>query len=65
MHRPTGQLWFDAPVAAGREWWRALRTHKVLLMVTGPFTGVFDFRRAAQAGALGLLAVGTVSTIGP
>ncbi|MFJ9448312.1 hypothetical protein ACIRRH_41850 [Kitasatospora sp. NPDC101235] len=62
IHQPTGQPWYDAPLTAGREWWRALRTHEVLLLVTGPFTNVFDFRRAAEAGALALLTVDTVFT---
>ncbi|MFD5433491.1 hypothetical protein ACFWJ4_15230 [Kitasatospora sp. NPDC127067] len=57
VRRPDSGAWFEGQVTAGREWWRALRTYEVLLLVTGPFAGVFDFRPAAAAGNLALLAV--------
>ncbi|MFJ6623196.1 hypothetical protein ACIQOW_37220 [Kitasatospora sp. NPDC091335] len=62
--RPDGGVWFDGEVGAGREWWRAVRAYGVLLVVTGPFTGVFDFRSVAAAGQLALLAVRARSTAG-
>ncbi|MEV0193125.1 hypothetical protein AB0I39_31915 [Kitasatospora purpeofusca] len=62
---PDGRVWFDRPVTAGREWWRALRTHEVLLLVTGPFTGVLDLRPAAAAGRLFLLTTPVHTTHGP
>ncbi|MFE6866138.1 hypothetical protein ACFVFS_06245 [Kitasatospora sp. NPDC057692] len=65
VRRPAGQPWFDARVTAGREWWRALRAHGALLLVTGPFTDVFDLRPAAEAGALTLLTVDAAFTSGP
>ncbi|MEV7189799.1 hypothetical protein [Kitasatospora sp. NPDC093102] len=65
VRRPDGGAWFDGQVTAGREWWRALRAHEVLLLVTGPFTGVFDFRPAAAAGNLALLAVRARSATRP
>ncbi|MFE7526119.1 hypothetical protein ACFU7Y_10380 [Kitasatospora sp. NPDC057542] len=65
VRRPDGEAWFDGELAAGREWWRALRAHEVLLLVTGPFTSVFDFRPAAAAGNLTLLAVRARTTTNP
>ncbi|MBO1419514.1 hypothetical protein [Streptomyces sp. FH025] len=61
VRRPAGEPWFDGRITAGREWWRALRAYETLLVVTGPFTGVLDFRPAAAAGALALLTVRTVT----
>ncbi|MCX4755166.1 hypothetical protein [Kitasatospora purpeofusca] len=57
VRRPGGQPWYKGPVAAGRQWQRAIRTHRTLLLVTGPFTGVLDFRAAAATGELLLLTV--------
>ncbi|MFJ4674104.1 hypothetical protein [Kitasatospora purpeofusca] len=65
VHGPDGRVWFDRPVSAGREWWRALRTREVLLLVTGPFTGVLDFRPAAAAGRLFLLTTPVRTTHSP
>ncbi|MFE2107000.1 hypothetical protein ACFXAF_14170 [Kitasatospora sp. NPDC059463] len=62
VHRPSGETWLDTSIMAGREWWRALRSQEVLLLVTGPFTGVFDLRPAAEAGALAVLAVDAAFT---
>ena len=55
IHRPGGLTWFDGEIAATREWSRAIRAHRTLLLVTGPFTSVFDFQPAAAAGQLFLL----------
>ncbi|MFJ4675960.1 hypothetical protein [Kitasatospora sp. NPDC088783] len=41
VHRTGGAVWFEGEVAATREWRR-------LLLITGPFTSVFDFRPAAS-----------------
>ncbi|RAJ32818.1 hypothetical protein K353_05816 [Kitasatospora sp. SolWspMP-SS2h] len=57
LHRPGATVWFDGEVGADRHWRRRLRDHRTLLLVTGPFTGVFDFRPAAEAGRLFLLTV--------
>ncbi|MFB6889803.1 hypothetical protein ACFCX4_10870 [Kitasatospora sp. NPDC056327] len=57
VHRPGQQPWYDGEVAVGREWRRAVRVHRVLLLVTGPFSGVTDFGAAAGAGRLFLLTV--------
>ncbi|WP_033258912.1 MULTISPECIES: hypothetical protein [Kitasatospora] len=55
LHRPGGTAWFDGEIGADRHWRRRLRDHRTLLLITGPFTGVFDFRPAAEAGRLSLL----------
>ncbi|MBD0671658.1 hypothetical protein [Streptomyces sp. CBMA156] len=55
VRRPGGLVWFDGEVAATREWRQRVHGHGALLLVTGPFTGVFDFRSAAEAGRLFLL----------
>ncbi|WP_371523059.1 hypothetical protein [Kitasatospora sp. NBC_01300] len=57
MCRPGGHPWYEGPVAAGRQWQRAIRAHRTLLLVTGPFTGVLDFKAAAATGELLLLTV--------
>ncbi|MFJ5231451.1 hypothetical protein ACIQBJ_16320 [Kitasatospora sp. NPDC088391] len=57
VRRPAGELWFDGPVAADREWRRRVRDHGALLLITGPFTGPFDLRAAAEADSLRLLTV--------
>ncbi|MFD9061128.1 hypothetical protein ACFVZ3_06360 [Kitasatospora purpeofusca] len=55
IDRPGGQAWFDGEIAATREWSRSVRAHRLLLLVTGPFTSVLDFQTAAAAGLLLLL----------
>ncbi|MFK0192817.1 hypothetical protein [Kitasatospora sp. NPDC090308] len=50
--RTGGALWFEGEVAATREWRRRVRDRRRLLLVTGPFTSVFDFRPAAASGRL-------------
>ncbi|MGW2376555.1 hypothetical protein [Kitasatospora sp. NPDC001683] len=55
IRRPGGLTWFDGEIAATREWRRAVREHRTLLLITGPFTSVFDFQPAAAAGQLFLL----------
>ncbi|WP_043463470.1 hypothetical protein [Kitasatospora sp. MBT66] len=55
IHRPGGLTWFDGDIAATREWRRQVREHRTLLLITGPFTSVFDFRTTAAAGQLFLL----------
>ncbi|MEU9617325.1 hypothetical protein AB0D56_38335, partial [Streptomyces sp. NPDC048209] len=55
IHRPGGLTWFDGHIAATREWRRRVRDHRTLLLITGPFTDVFDFQPAAAAGQLFLL----------
>ncbi|MFK0191416.1 hypothetical protein [Kitasatospora sp. NPDC090308] len=57
VRRPCGTPWYDGPLAATREWTRAARTHRTLLIVTGHFTTAFDFPPAAAAGRLLTLAV--------
>ncbi|MFJ5231412.1 hypothetical protein ACIQBJ_16120 [Kitasatospora sp. NPDC088391] len=57
VRRPGGDTWFDGPVHATREWGRAVRTHRTLLLVTGGFANAFDFPAAAARGELLLLAV--------
>ncbi|RKE16815.1 hypothetical protein [Streptomyces sp. TLI_171] len=54
---PCGAAWYDGPLAAARQWTRAVRTHRTLLIVTGDFTSAFDFPTAATAGNLLLLAI--------
>ncbi|MFH8387300.1 hypothetical protein ACH4E7_41410 [Kitasatospora sp. NPDC018058] len=56
VRRPGGLTWFDGEITATREWRRAVREHRTLLLITGPFTSVFDFRATAAAGRLLLLA---------
>jgi hypothetical protein len=56
IHCPGGLPWFDGEIAATREWRRAIRDHRALLLITGPFTTVFEFPAAATAGQLFLLA---------
>lgn len=55
VHRPGGLAWFDGEIAVTREWRRRVRDHRTLLLITGPFTSVFDFQPAAAAGRLFLL----------
>ncbi|MFE5586353.1 hypothetical protein [Kitasatospora sp. NPDC056531] len=55
IHRPGGLTWFDGEIAATREWRRQVREHSTLLLITGPFTNVFDFQPTAAAGQLFLL----------
>ncbi|MFJ4674092.1 hypothetical protein [Kitasatospora purpeofusca] len=57
VHRPDGHPWYDGPVTAGRQWYRAIRSHHTLLLVTGPFTGLLDFKAVAASGQLLLLTV--------
>ncbi|MEV4558182.1 hypothetical protein AB0K51_14485 [Kitasatospora sp. NPDC049285] len=57
VHRLGRAAWYDGPLSAGREWARALRSHRTLLLLTGPFTSPFDFPAAAAEGRLLLLAV--------
>ncbi|MGY0466763.1 hypothetical protein ACW14Y_41885 (plasmid) [Kitasatospora sp. cg17-2] len=57
VRRSGGYPWFEGSVAVGRQWQRAIRAHRTLLLVTGPFTGVLDFRAAADSGGLLLLTV--------
>ncbi|MEU1425438.1 hypothetical protein [Kitasatospora sp. NPDC005751] len=57
VHRPGGLLWFDGEIAAAREWRRAVRSQRSLLLITGPFTSVFEFPAAATAGRLFLLTI--------
>ncbi len=55
IHRPGGLTWFDCEIEATREWIRAVHAHRNLLLITGPFTSVFNFQAAATAGQLFLL----------
>ncbi|MFE2729442.1 hypothetical protein [Kitasatospora sp. NPDC059327] len=55
IHRPGGRAWFDDEIATTREWRRSVLAHGTLLLITGLFTSVFDFRPAAAAGRLLLL----------
>ncbi|GLW54732.1 hypothetical protein [Kitasatospora phosalacinea] len=55
--RPDGTAWYDGPLAAARDWARAVRAHRTLLIVTGPFTAPFDLHPAAAAGRLSVLTV--------
>ncbi|WP_107054465.1 hypothetical protein [Streptomyces sp. NRRL S-350] len=55
IHRPDGATWFDGEIAATREWRRRIREQRTLLLITGAFTGVFDFPDAAATGRLLLL----------
>ncbi|RKE23397.1 hypothetical protein [Streptomyces sp. TLI_171] len=57
VHRPDGTRWFDGPIAAAREWTRAARTHRTLLIVTGEFGSAFDLPAAAADGRLLLIAM--------
>ncbi|MFE7558823.1 hypothetical protein [Kitasatospora sp. NPDC057500] len=57
IRRPGRHTWYDGEVAAGREWHHAIRTHRTLLMVTGPFTSALGFRSAATGGRRSLLTV--------
>ncbi|WP_043478259.1 hypothetical protein [Kitasatospora sp. MBT66] len=52
VRRPSGTVWFDGETAATREWIRSVRAHGTLLLITGPFTNVFDFWPAAATGQL-------------
>lgn len=55
--RPDGAAWYDGPVAAAREWTRALRAHQALTLATGAFHTPFDFPAAAAQGRLSVLTV--------
>ncbi|MFD7416189.1 hypothetical protein [Kitasatospora purpeofusca] len=59
VHRPGGRVWFDGGITVTREWTRSVRAHRTLLLITGPFTGAFDFHSAAAAGRLLLLTTPT------
>ncbi|MFJ8478416.1 hypothetical protein [Kitasatospora sp. NPDC094011] len=65
IHRPSGPAWFDGEISATREWWGAARAQGTLLLITGPFTNVFDFQAATAAGRLSLLTIPIRLTIGP
>ncbi|MFF2820872.1 hypothetical protein ACFVT9_35755 [Kitasatospora cineracea] len=55
--RPDGTAWYDGPLAAAREWTRALRAHQTLTLTTGAFRTPFDFPTAAAQGRLSVLNV--------
>ncbi|WP_405021281.1 hypothetical protein OHV05_34620 [Kitasatospora sp. NBC_00070] len=55
VRRPGGPAWFDGEVAATREWSRSGRAYRTMLLITGPFTSVFDFQPTAAAGWLLLI----------
>ncbi|SDS50989.1 hypothetical protein SAMN05216371_0068 [Streptomyces sp. TLI_053] len=55
IKRPGGENWFDGEIAGTREWRRRIHSQRTLLLITGPFAGVFDFHPAAAAGQLFLL----------
>ncbi|MFE5586392.1 hypothetical protein [Kitasatospora sp. NPDC056531] len=55
IRRPGGLTWFDGEIAATREWRNRVHDHGTLLLITGPFTSVFDFRPTAATGRLFLL----------
>ncbi|MFE7565165.1 hypothetical protein [Kitasatospora sp. NPDC057500] len=55
VQRPGGHTWYDGHLTAGREWHRATRTHRALLLITGPFSGPHDLPTAAAHGHLLLL----------
>ncbi|MGK4578675.1 hypothetical protein [Kitasatospora sp. HPMI-4] len=55
IHRPGGEAWFDGEIGVTREWRRAVRAHRTLLLVTGPFANPFEFTAAVGAGRLLLL----------
>ncbi|MEV7927132.1 MULTISPECIES: hypothetical protein [unclassified Kitasatospora] len=55
VRRPCGLTWFDGEIAATREWRNRVHVHGALLLISGPFTSVFDFRPVAAAGRLLLL----------
>ncbi|MFE7527651.1 hypothetical protein ACFU7Y_18320 [Kitasatospora sp. NPDC057542] len=48
---PDASLTFTAD----RRWRRRIRDHGTLLLITGPFSSVFDFQPVAAAGRLFLL----------
>jgi hypothetical protein len=56
LRRPGGEAWFEGEVAATRDWRRSLRTHRSVLLVTGPFANPFELPAAAAAGRLVVLA---------
>lgn len=56
IRRPGGLPWFTGEITATREWRRAVRNHRSLLLITGPFADPSGFRPAAAAGRLSLLA---------
>ncbi|MFJ1757892.1 hypothetical protein [Kitasatospora sp. NPDC088134] len=55
VRRPGGVLWFDGPVAATREWRRAVRHWQCLTLLTGPFRSPFELA-AAPGRSLRLVA---------
>ncbi|MFF2548357.1 hypothetical protein ACFVUY_38170 [Kitasatospora sp. NPDC058063] len=57
VHRPDGAQWLDCELPLTREWRRAANAHEGVVLVTGPFADIGDFRDVAATGALLLLAV--------
>jgi hypothetical protein len=55
--RPDGASWLTASLPLTRDWRRAASVHGGVIVVTGQFAGITQFRSAAQAGCLSLLAV--------
>jgi len=56
--RPSGAVWFKGgPLPLTREWRRAAALHRALLLITGPFATIAEFRPAASAGALCVLVI--------
>jgi hypothetical protein len=55
---PGDALWFDGHPLLTRDWIRAATHQHQVLLVTGPFPTIDDFRAAGAAGALQLLLVG-------
>ncbi|MFD4535593.1 hypothetical protein ACFWNL_38935 [Kitasatospora sp. NPDC058397] len=63
VHSPGGARWLDCNLPLTREWRRAANAHEGVVLMAGPFADISEFRNAAAAGALSLLAV-PVSIIG-
>lgn len=53
--RPDGQVWWKGELPLSRDWRRAARTHRAVLLVTGPFTHPVQFPASAATGLLRLL----------
>ncbi|MFE9429104.1 hypothetical protein ACFYNO_39860 [Kitasatospora sp. NPDC006697] len=52
IRRPGGQLWFDGPVAATRQWQRRVRDHRALLLVLTWAIGATRLTGAPRAVAI-------------
>lgn len=56
--RPSGEVWFKGgPLLLTYEWRRAVGRRRAILLITGPFAHIGEFRDAAEMGTLCLIVV--------